>query len=252
MVSGQDLKWMAWEITRRCNLDFVHCRSSSDDTWPLMPFSIERAKAILDEIADYASPVVVLTGGEPLLRPDVFDIATHGSARGLRMCVATNGLLVDDEVEFVEVLADRLEARDLVVETANNEELALAKAEQKVFDAILLDLAMPGMDGIQTLKALLGQNPDLQVILLTGQATLGQAVDAMKLGALDFLEKPAEIQKLLKKIQEAKANKMLLVEQRTEEVGTLLSLGWRPGRPRRSSIWYTVARSLPLPRCRPC
>lgn len=126
-------------------------------------------------------------------------------------------LLVDDEVEFVEVLADRLEARDLVVETANNGELALAKAEQKVFDAILLDLAMPGMDGIETLKALLGQNPDLQVILLTGQATLGQAVDAMKLGALDFLEKPVDIDVLVAKIDDAARKRSSLEDRRIQE-----------------------------------
>jgi DNA-binding NtrC family response regulator len=126
-------------------------------------------------------------------------------------------LLVDDEEEFVEVLADRLEARDLVVETANNGELALAKAEQKAFDAILLDLAMPGMDGIETLKGLLGLNPDLQVILLTGQGTLGQAVDAMKLGALDFLEKPVDIDVLVAKIDDAARKRSSLEDQRIQE-----------------------------------
>jgi DNA-binding NtrC family response regulator len=126
-------------------------------------------------------------------------------------------LLVDDEEEFVEVLADRLEARDLEVETAENGQTALAKAGQKVFDAILLDLAMPGMDGIETLKGLLGINPDLQVILLTGQATLGQAVEAMKLGALDFLEKPADIDVLVAKIDDAARKRSSLEDQRIQE-----------------------------------
>jgi DNA-binding NtrC family response regulator len=126
-------------------------------------------------------------------------------------------LLVDDEEEFVEVLADRLEARDLDVETAENGEVALAKAGQKVFDAILLDLAMPGMDGIETLKGLLEINADLQVILLTGQATLGQAVDAMKLGALDFLEKPVDIDVLVTKIDDAARKRSSLEDQRLQE-----------------------------------
>jgi len=126
-------------------------------------------------------------------------------------------LLVDDEEEFVEVLADRLEARDLEVETAENGQTALAKAGKKVFDAILLDLAMPGMDGIETLKGLLGINPDLQVILLTGQATLGQAVDAMKLGALDFLEKPVDIDVLVAKIDDAARKRSSLEDQRIQE-----------------------------------
>ena len=73
------------------------------------------------------------------------------------------------------------------------------------------------MDGIETLKRMLADNPDLQVILLTGHATLAKGVEAMKLGAMDFLEKPAEIQKLMEKIEQAKANRMLLVEKRSEE-----------------------------------
>jgi DNA-binding NtrC family response regulator len=126
-------------------------------------------------------------------------------------------LLVDDEEEFVSVLAERLEARGLRVETAENGELALAKAGKRAFDAILLDMAMPGMNGIETLKGLLASNPDLQVILLTGRATLGQAVEAMKLGALDFLEKPADIETLVAKIAQAATKKSSLEEKRIEE-----------------------------------
>ncbi len=92
-------KWIAWEITRRCNFNCIHCRSSSANEVIGHPdFSFDEAKRILGEIRAYANPVVVLSGGEPLLRPDVFDIAAHGSSLGLRMCLATNGLLVTDEV----------------------------------------------------------------------------------------------------------------------------------------------------------
>ena len=91
-------KWIAWEITRRCNLNCVHCRSSSQLEAAGHPdFSLEEAKRILDEIHSYASPVMVLSGGEPLLRPDVFEIASYGTALGLRMCLATNGSLVTDD-----------------------------------------------------------------------------------------------------------------------------------------------------------
>ena len=92
-------KWLAWEITRRCNLNCVHCRSSSAleiDGHP--DFSHEEGLRILDDIASYAQPVVVLSGGEPLLREDVFELASHGTAKGLRMCLATNGTLVTEEV----------------------------------------------------------------------------------------------------------------------------------------------------------
>ncbi len=91
-------KWIAWEITRRCNLKCVHCRSSSELNIANHPdFTLEEAKAIMDDIASYASPVLVLSGGEPLLRDDVFEIAQYGTNKGFRMCLATNGTLVTDE-----------------------------------------------------------------------------------------------------------------------------------------------------------
>jgi len=94
-----EAKWIAWEITRRCNLKCVHCRSSSTLEVEGHPdFSFEEAVRVLDDIASYAQPVVVLSGGEPLLREDVFDIAAHGTKKGLRMCLATNGTLVTQEV----------------------------------------------------------------------------------------------------------------------------------------------------------
>jgi len=92
-------KWIAWEITRRCNLKCVHCRSSSELEAAGHPdFDFAEAKRVLDDIASYAKPVVVLSGGEPLLRPDVFDIAKYGGGKGLRMCLATNGTLVTEEI----------------------------------------------------------------------------------------------------------------------------------------------------------
>jgi len=92
-------KWIAWEITRRCNLKCVHCRSSSELEVKGHPdFPLEEAKRILDDISSYAKPVIVLSGGEPLMRADVFEIARYGTEKGLRMCLATNGTLVTDEV----------------------------------------------------------------------------------------------------------------------------------------------------------
>lgn len=91
-------KWVAWEITRRCNLSCVHCRSSSEMEVKEHPdFSYHQATKVLDDIVSYANPVVVLSGGEPLLRKDVFDIARYGTDKGLRMCLATNGTLVTEE-----------------------------------------------------------------------------------------------------------------------------------------------------------
>jgi radical SAM protein with 4Fe4S-binding SPASM domain len=90
-------KWIAWETTQRCNLNCQHCRCSSDLDAPFGDFTTDKARALIDQIAEWVQPVMVLSGGEPLMRPDIFDIAAHGTARGLRMCMATNGLLVTDE-----------------------------------------------------------------------------------------------------------------------------------------------------------
>ena len=137
-------------------------------------------------------------------------------------------LLVDDEEEFVETLAKRMNARGLKVETAENGEVAIDRVKEKAFDVIVLDLAMPGIDGLETLKRVLEVNSDLQVILLTGHGTVSKGVEAMKLGAADFLEKPADFKELLAKVQEASQKKAILIEKRTEEhVSDILkNRGW--------------------------
>lgn len=91
-------KWIAWETTQKCNLKCVHCRCSSDMLSSEGDFSTEEGKKLLKEISDFSKPVVVLSGGEPLLRPDIFELAEYGTSLGLRICMATNGALVNDEV----------------------------------------------------------------------------------------------------------------------------------------------------------
>ena len=91
-------KWLAWEITGKCNLNCIHCRSSSSMGSDQGDFTLDEAKAFIDELTSFAHPVVVLSGGEPLLRKDVFDIATYGTSKGLRMAMATTGALVDDDI----------------------------------------------------------------------------------------------------------------------------------------------------------
>jgi DNA-binding NtrC family response regulator len=126
-------------------------------------------------------------------------------------------LLVDDEKDFLDVMSERIEARGMNVTTADSAEKALESVASGGFDAIILDLMMPGMDGLQTLKAIKKKNPDLQVILLTGHATVEKGIEAMKLGAMDFLEKPADLDKLTEIIKKAQARKMVIIERRMEE-----------------------------------
>jgi DNA-binding NtrC family response regulator len=126
-------------------------------------------------------------------------------------------LLVDDEVEFSEILAERLGTRGFEVDVAKDGMEAIRKVKAENYEAVILDFAMPGLNGIETLEILLDKEPDLQVILLTGQATLENGVEALKLGAQDVLQKPADINKIVNKIKEAEANKMLIISQKNEE-----------------------------------
>lgn len=126
-------------------------------------------------------------------------------------------LLVDDEEDFIETLGERMRARGMDVSTTTSTKDALKKAQEESFDAIILDLMMPEMDGLEVLKILKEKRPELQIILLTGQATLEKGIEAMKLGAMDFVEKPANLDALTEKIRKAQAKKMILVEKETEE-----------------------------------
>jgi len=122
-------------------------------------------------------------------------------------------LLVDDEEDFREILAQRMISRGLDVDSAESGIKALEMVDSKSYDAVILDLAMPVMDGIETLERLLKKHPELQVIVLTGHATVEKGVTAVKMGAADFLEKPAEIESLVEKIEEAEAKKLAIFEQ---------------------------------------
>jgi len=124
-----------------------------------------------------------------------------------------NVLLVDDEEQFLEALSERLETRGLHVKTVKTGQEALEKIEEHQFDAIVLDLALPGIDGIETLKLLKQKQPDLQIIMLSGHGTFQSGIEAMKYGAEDFLEKPIDLNLLLEKIDSAKSKRMLLLEK---------------------------------------
>jgi DNA-binding NtrC family response regulator len=110
-----------------------------------------------------------------------------------------------------------MRTRGLDVDTAHDGKQALEKTTKKRYDAIVLDLAMPGMSGMEVLEKLLKEDPDRQIILLSGQGTVQTAVEATKLGALDFLEKPAEIDVLLDKIRDARTKRLAIDMKHSEE-----------------------------------
>lgn len=126
-------------------------------------------------------------------------------------------MIVDDEREFSDVLAERMESRGFQVDTVENGFEALERVEKKDYDAVVLDLAMPKMDGIETLKRLLETRADLQIIILTGHATIDRGIEAIKKGAAEFLEKPTDVDTLVEKIRKAQAKKMILFQKKMED-----------------------------------
>ena len=112
-------------------------------------------------------------------------------------------LFVDDEVEFLNTLLKRMDKRGVIVFGVTNGEEALAWLAQNDADVVVLDVKMPGMDGIQTLRQIKKLKPLLEVIILSGHANLESASEGMALGAFDYIMKPFNIDELFYKIQDA-------------------------------------------------
>ena len=137
----------------------------------------------------------------------------------------TSVLLVDDEVPFVEAMTRRLKKRGIRVETAFSGTEALhVLAENKNIEVVILDVKMPGMDGIETLEKIRKKFPLLEVIMLTGHATVETGIDGMKLGAFDYLMKPCDMDILMEKLTEASAQKReheeKIIEAKMKEITT--------------------------------
>jgi DNA-binding NtrC family response regulator len=145
-----------------------------------------------------------------------------------RIIMTEKVLLVDDEKDFVEALGERMENRGMNVTTTTSATDAIAMVKAESYDAVVLDLQMPEMDGIQVLRAIKEIKPEMQIILLTGYATVEKGIEAIKTGAMDLIEKPADIAIITEKIKKAQARKMILVEKKTEEKikKILSSKGW--------------------------
>jgi len=120
-----------------------------------------------------------------------------------------NVLLVDDEVEFLETLVKRLKKRNLSVKGVNSGEQALEALAQDPVDVVVLDVKMPGMGGLETLREIKKRCPLVEVIMLTGHASMEVAIEGMEVGAFDYLMKPMDIDELLYKLQDAYKKKTM-------------------------------------------
>ena len=125
-----------------------------------------------------------------------------------------NILIVDDEDDFRVTLVKRLQKRSLQVFGAESGQKALNLMEAMVFDVVVLDVKMPGMDGIETIREMKKKNPLTEVILLTGHASMESGIEGMKLGAFDYVMKPVNIDELLEKIRQAYERKQIQEQER--------------------------------------
>lgn len=126
-------------------------------------------------------------------------------------------LIVDDDKAFLQILAERMQNRGMEVTTAESAAVALRLLENESYDAVLLDLMMPEMGGIEALQIMRRKQPEIQVIFLTGHPSVSKGVEAMKLGAMDFIPKPVDMRELTEKIKHAKVSRMILVEKQSQD-----------------------------------
>ena len=113
-------------------------------------------------------------------------------------------LIVDDEKDFLDIISERMRVRGLDVSTATSAEDALNLIEEESYDAIIMDYMMPALDGFKALKLMKAKQPEVQIILLTGNVPDEKHSEAKALGALDVIEKPPDLKDLIQKIKKAK------------------------------------------------
>jgi DNA-binding response OmpR family regulator len=117
-------------------------------------------------------------------------------------------LMVDDEEDFVKTLAERMQMRDLDSDVALSGEAALQIVEDQVPDVMVLDLKMPGIDGMEVLRRVRKAYPQVQVVILTGHGSEKDEAEARRLGAFAYLQKPVDIEKLMITLKNAYRKKM--------------------------------------------
>jgi ActR/RegA family two-component response regulator len=209
-TAGQD-KTVSLQVTKadgRAAIRFTHLQALSKTLAKKFPTKIENA--LLRELN--AEVVTDPKTKELIIKiPDIYQksIQLVKAARQEEKVDQTTDkiLLVDDDEDFLEIMAERLQARGMDVTTTSSPNEALVRIERESFDAIVIDFMMPDMLGLDALKEIRLKKPELQIILLTGYATLETGLEAMKLGAMSFVEKPVDLDVLTEKIKKAHERK---------------------------------------------
>ena len=118
-------------------------------------------------------------------------------------------MIVDDEEDFLETIVKRLKARGIEVTGAESGYKALELVDDGNFDVVILDVKMPGLDGIETLREMKKKKPLVEVIMLTGHASVESGIQGMQLGAFDYVMKPVALDELLEKMRQAYERKLI-------------------------------------------
>jgi two-component system OmpR family response regulator len=124
-------------------------------------------------------------------------------------------LIVDDELDFLEAIITRLKAREVEVAGAESGYQALEMLDKQDFDVVILDIKMPGMDGHETLREIKKNKPLVEVIMLTGHASVESGIQCMQLGAFDYLMKPVGLDELLEMIRRAYDRKVIQQQEQS-------------------------------------
>ena len=133
-------------------------------------------------------------------------------------------LIADDEVDFLDTLVKRMKKRKVIAQGVRSGEDAIAYLSQNEVDVVVLDVKMPGMDGIETLREVKKKFPLTEVIMLTGHASMEVAIEGMELGAFDYLMKPVDFDDLLYKLEDAYKKKSIQ-ETKIKQAGETLRSG---------------------------
>ncbi|MGC9194298.1 MAG: heme b synthase [Syntrophobacteraceae bacterium] len=137
---SSNLRLVAWELTRSCNLACVHCRAAARDCPYEGELSLSECRKVMDEISEVAKPIIILTGGEPLLRTDIFELARYGDKLGFRMTMATNGTLLTPQI-VEKMLASGIQRISVSIDGASAHTHDAFRKVQGAFEGALRGIA---------------------------------------------------------------------------------------------------------------
>ena len=147
-LTENKLRLVAWEITRNCNLECVHCRASATKGPYTGELNTIAGFKLLDQMAELGEPIVILTGGEPLLRRDIFEIAKYGTEKNLRMVMAPNGTLITDKIA-VKLVESGIKRISISLDGASKESHDRFRGVNGAFDGALRGIQHAKNAGIE-------------------------------------------------------------------------------------------------------